>query len=30
MNSVGRYGDTPFIYPIYGLSGIAEGFSRYE
>ncbi|MCP4651381.1 MAG: hypothetical protein GY853_15050 [PVC group bacterium] len=28
MNSVGRYGDSPFIYPIYGLSGIAEGFSR--
>ena len=29
MNSVGRYGDSPFIYPIYGLSGIPEGFSRY-
>jgi Rab GDP dissociation inhibitor len=28
MSSVGRYGDSPFIYPIYGLSGIAEGFSR--
>jgi Rab GDP dissociation inhibitor len=28
MNSVGKYGDTPFIYPIYGLSGLAEGFSR--
>lgn len=28
MNSVGRYGESPFIYPIYGLSGIAEGFSR--
>ena len=28
MNSVGIFGDTPFIYPIYGLGGIAEGFSR--
>jgi len=29
MDSVGRYGDnSPFIYPIYGLSGIPEGFSR--
>ena len=28
MNSVGRYGDSPFIYPVWGLSGIAEGFSR--
>eukprot|EP00362_Geleiidae_sp_MMETSP1317_P002079 CAMPEP_0201281200 /NCGR_PEP_ID=MMETSP1317-20130820/1927_1 /ASSEMBLY_ACC=CAM_ASM_000770 /TAXON_ID=187299 /ORGANISM="Undescribed Undescribed, Strain Undescribed" /LENGTH=97 /DNA_ID=CAMNT_0047590483 /DNA_START=725 /DNA_END=1018 /DNA_ORIENTATION=+ len=23
-----RYGDSPFIYPIYGLGGIPEGFSR--
>jgi len=28
MNSIGIYGDSPFIYPVYGLSGIAEGFSR--
>jgi len=28
MSSVGRYGDSPFIYPVYGLSGLAEGFSR--
>jgi len=28
MNSVGAYGPSPFIYPIYGLAGIPEGFSR--
>lgn len=28
MDSVGRYGESPFIYPIYGLGGIPEGFSR--
>ena len=28
MNSIGRYGDSPFIYPVYGLGGIPEGFSR--
>lgn len=28
LNSIGRYGDSPFIYPVYGLSGLAEGFSR--
>lgn len=28
MDSFGRYGDSPFIYPIYGLGGIPEGFSR--
>jgi len=28
MNSVGAYGESPFIYPIYGLAGIPEGFSR--
>lgn len=28
MNSIGLYGDSPFIYPIYGLGGIPEGFSR--
>ncbi len=25
---MGAYGDSPFIYPIYGLAGIPEGFSR--
>jgi Rab GDP dissociation inhibitor len=28
MDSHGRYGDSPFLYPIYGLGGIPEGFSR--
>ena len=28
MSSIDRYGPSPFIYPIWGLSGIAEGFSR--
>lgn len=28
MDSIGRYGDSPFIYPVYGLGGIPEGFSR--
>jgi Rab GDP dissociation inhibitor len=28
MDSVGNYGETPFIYPIYGLGGLPEGFSR--
>jgi len=28
MESHGKYGDSPFIYPIYGLGGIPEGFSR--
>ena len=28
MNSVGLFGDSPFIYPVYGLSGIPESFSR--
>ena len=28
MDSIGRFGDSPFIYPIYGLAGIPEGFSR--
>ena len=26
--SFGRYGDSAFIYPVWGLSGLAEGFSR--
>ena len=29
MESIGRYGDSPFLYPIYGLGGMPEGFSRY-
>lgn len=28
LNSQGRFGDSPFIYPVYGLSGIPESFSR--
>jgi Rab GDP dissociation inhibitor len=28
MESVGRYGDSPFLYPIYGLGGLPEAFSR--
>lgn len=28
MKSIGRFGDSPFIYPVWGLSGLAEGFSR--
>lgn len=28
MDSVGLYGESPFIYPVYGLGGIPEGFSR--
>lgn len=28
MDSVGRFGESPFIYPVYGLSGIPESFSR--
>lgn len=27
-DSMGRYGDSPFLYPIFGLGGIPEGFSR--
>jgi len=26
--SLARYGDSPYIYPIYGLGGLPEGFSR--
>ncbi len=29
MDSIGRYGDHPFLYPIYGLGGIPEGFTRF-
>lgn len=28
IDSAGRFGDSPFIYPVYGLSGIPESFSR--
>jgi Rab GDP dissociation inhibitor len=28
LNSVGRYGESPFLYPIYGLGGLPEAFSR--
>ena len=28
FNSFGRYGNSPFIYPVWGLSGLVEGFSR--
>mmetsp|Transcript_119284 Transcript_119284/g.345012 ORF Transcript_119284/g.345012 Transcript_119284/m.345012 type:complete len:461 (+) Transcript_119284:90-1472(+) len=28
LNSVMTYGGSPFIYPIYGLGGLPEGFSR--
>jgi len=26
MDSIGRYGDHPFLYPVYGLGGIPEGW----
>ena len=28
MRSQGRYGDSPFLYPFYGLGGLPEAFSR--
>ncbi|KAF8822979.1 putative rab GDI alpha [Cardiosporidium cionae] len=28
MFSISRYGNSPFIYPLYGLGGLPEGFSR--
>lgn len=28
MESCGKYGENPFIYPVYGLAMIPEGFSR--
>ena len=28
MESIGKYGDSPFLYPIYGLGGLPESFSR--
>lgn len=29
MDSIGRYGDSPFIYPIYGLGGINYNFINF-
>jgi Rab GDP dissociation inhibitor len=28
VDSLGKYGDSPFLYPVYGLGGIPESFSR--
>lgn len=28
MSSISRFGNSPFVYPIYGLSGLPESFSR--
>jgi Rab GDP dissociation inhibitor len=28
LESIGRYGDSPFLYPVYGLGGLPEAFSR--
>ena len=28
LQSTGKYGDSPFLYPIYGLGGLPEAFSR--
>ena len=28
LQSIGRYGESPFLYPIYGLGGLPEAFSR--
>jgi Rab GDP dissociation inhibitor len=28
VDSMGKYGDSPFLYPIYGLGGLPESFSR--
>ena len=28
VDSLGKYGDSPFLYPIYGLGGLPESFSR--
>lgn len=28
MESMGKYGDSPFLYPVYGLGGLPESFSR--
>ena len=28
VDSAGKYGDSPFLYPVYGLGGLPESFSR--
>lgn len=28
VESAGKYGDSPFLYPVYGLGGLPESFSR--
>lgn len=28
VESLGKYGDSPFLYPIYGIGGLPESFSR--
>ena len=28
LDSIVRYGDSPFLYPVYGLGGLPEAFSR--
>lgn len=28
LDSAGRYGDSPFLYPLYGIGGLPEAFSR--
>jgi len=28
VESLGKYGDSPYLYPIYGLGGLPESFSR--
>jgi Rab GDP dissociation inhibitor len=28
IDSLGKYGDSPFLYPIYGIGGLPESFSR--
>ena len=28
LESHGRYGDSPFLYPLYGIGGLPEAFSR--
>ena len=28
MQSTGKYGESPFLYPVYGLGGLPESFSR--
>jgi len=28
IESAGKYGDSPFLYPVYGLGGLPESFAR--